>query len=198
MSTKKRSSSRSTKWCARSARWTARCTSCTKQDIKQMTLLTLSLMPADLEAQLDPQQMADLIAFIRGGVRERAYRVIARRPPSFSRSAASGESDKVRGGLLMQAQERKVRRLRSSRRLSPALRGHLMLAPPQCGDAIGGVSVGNQLGIEHLGVAEQPHFKRTTRFLLDEVTPYAVDRPPQRQRNQRAHTWIGQKWRCHA
>jgi putative membrane-bound dehydrogenase-like protein len=37
-----------------------------RQDIKEMTLLTLSLMPADLEAQLDPQQMADLIAFIRG------------------------------------------------------------------------------------------------------------------------------------
>jgi hypothetical protein len=31
-----------------------------------MSLLTLSLMPADLEAQLNPQQMADLIAFIRG------------------------------------------------------------------------------------------------------------------------------------
>ena len=31
-----------------------------------MSLLTLSLMPADLATQLDPQQMADLIAFIRG------------------------------------------------------------------------------------------------------------------------------------
>jgi putative heme-binding domain-containing protein len=38
-----------------------------RQDIKQMTLLTLSMMPADLGTQLDPQQMADLIAFIRGG-----------------------------------------------------------------------------------------------------------------------------------
>ena len=38
-----------------------------RQDIKEMSLLTLSLMPADLEAQLNPQQMADLIAFIRGG-----------------------------------------------------------------------------------------------------------------------------------
>jgi putative heme-binding domain-containing protein len=38
-----------------------------RQDIKQMTLLALSLMPADLDAQLDPQQMADLMAFIRGG-----------------------------------------------------------------------------------------------------------------------------------
>jgi putative membrane-bound dehydrogenase-like protein len=38
-----------------------------RRDIKQMTLLTLSLMPPDLDAQLDPQQMADLIAFIRGG-----------------------------------------------------------------------------------------------------------------------------------
>jgi putative heme-binding domain-containing protein len=38
-----------------------------RQDIKEMTLLTLSLMPADLEAQLDPQQMADLITFMRGG-----------------------------------------------------------------------------------------------------------------------------------
>jgi putative membrane-bound dehydrogenase-like protein len=38
-----------------------------RQDIKQMTLLTLSLMPADLDPQLDAQQMADLMAFIRGG-----------------------------------------------------------------------------------------------------------------------------------
>ena len=38
-----------------------------RQDIKQMTLLALSLMPADLDAQLDAQQMADLLAFIRGG-----------------------------------------------------------------------------------------------------------------------------------
>jgi putative heme-binding domain-containing protein len=38
-----------------------------RQDIRQMTLLTLSLMPADLDAQLDPQQMADLIAFVRAG-----------------------------------------------------------------------------------------------------------------------------------
>jgi putative heme-binding domain-containing protein len=38
-----------------------------RQDIKQMTLLTLSLMPADLDKQLDPQQLADVIAFIRGG-----------------------------------------------------------------------------------------------------------------------------------
>jgi putative heme-binding domain-containing protein len=37
-----------------------------RQDIKQMTLLTLSLMPADLDAHLDPQQMADLISFIQG------------------------------------------------------------------------------------------------------------------------------------
>jgi putative membrane-bound dehydrogenase-like protein len=38
-----------------------------RQDIKQMTLQTLSLMPADLDAQLDPQQMADLMAFMRAG-----------------------------------------------------------------------------------------------------------------------------------
>jgi putative membrane-bound dehydrogenase-like protein len=38
-----------------------------RHDIKQMTLLTLSLMPADLDGQLDPQQMADLIAFMRAG-----------------------------------------------------------------------------------------------------------------------------------
>ena len=38
-----------------------------RQDIKEMSLLTLSLMPADLATQLDKQQMADLIAFIRGG-----------------------------------------------------------------------------------------------------------------------------------
>jgi putative membrane-bound dehydrogenase-like protein len=38
-----------------------------RRDIKQMTLLTLSLMPADLDKQLDPQQLADVIAFIRGG-----------------------------------------------------------------------------------------------------------------------------------
>ena len=38
-----------------------------RHDIKQMTLLALSLMPADLEQQLDPQQAADVIAFIRGG-----------------------------------------------------------------------------------------------------------------------------------
>jgi hypothetical protein len=31
-----------------------------------MSMLTLSLMPADLDAQLDPQQTADLIAFMRG------------------------------------------------------------------------------------------------------------------------------------
>jgi putative heme-binding domain-containing protein len=38
-----------------------------RHDIKEMTLLTLSLMPADLDAQLDPQQMADLMAFMRAG-----------------------------------------------------------------------------------------------------------------------------------